>query len=249
MDKSDDSKKNFFKYVFNFDDDTKSELMNIIQYSLIAIIPIVILNKLMQKYVPEAEEQKGSLEILAEIVIQVMVIFIGLFIVNRIIYYIPTYSGLLYPEYTIFFNILSILLITLSLQTKLGEKVSILVERITDLWEGNSKQTKNVSNKGNVKISQPISQPSQVYQPSLNQNQSNMYNDGTSINQLPTNTVDTVSQQNYTTSAQQMPNYNNMFQKDYTPLPGAATPGQTEGFQEPMAASDALGGFGGFSSW
>jgi hypothetical protein len=251
MDKSDDSKKNFFKYVFNFDDDTKSELMNIIQYSLIAIIPIIILNKLMQKYVPEADEQKGSLEILAEIVIQVMIIFIGLFIVNRIIYYIPTYSGLIYPEYTIFFNILSILLITLSLQTKLGEKVSILVERITDLWEGNTtnKQTKNSQNKGNgnVKVSQPISQPNPGYQPSLNQ--THMYNDGTSINQLPTNTVDTVSQQNYTMSSQQLPNYNNMFQKDYTPLVGAASPGQTEGFQEPMAASDALGGFGGFSSW
>jgi hypothetical protein len=228
--------------------------MNIIQYSLIAIIPIIILNKLMQKYVPEADEQKGSLEILAEIVIQVMIIFIGLFIVNRIIYYIPTYSGLIYPEYTIFFNILSILLITLSLQTKLGEKVSILVERITDLWEGNTtnKQTKNSQNKGNgnVKVSQPISQPNQgmpPYQPSLNQ--THMYNDGTSINQLPTNTVDTVSQQNYTMSSQQLPNYNNMFQKDYTPLVGAASPGQTEGFQEPMAASDALGGFGGFSSW
>ena len=45
MDSSDDSNKSFFKHVFNFDDDSKSDILNIIQYALIAIIPIVILNK------------------------------------------------------------------------------------------------------------------------------------------------------------------------------------------------------------
>ena len=43
MDSSDDSNKSFFKHVFNFDDDSKSDILNIIQYALIAIIPIVIL--------------------------------------------------------------------------------------------------------------------------------------------------------------------------------------------------------------
>ena len=42
MDSSDDS-KSFFKHVFNFDDDSKSDILNIIQYSLIAIIPVIIL--------------------------------------------------------------------------------------------------------------------------------------------------------------------------------------------------------------
>jgi hypothetical protein len=43
MDSTDDSKKNFFKHVFNFDDDSKSELLNIIQYALISIIPVIVL--------------------------------------------------------------------------------------------------------------------------------------------------------------------------------------------------------------
>ena len=71
MDISDDSKKNFFKHVFNFNDDSKSDMLNICQYSIIALIPVVLLNKVMQKYVPEAEEEKGSVELLAEILIQV----------------------------------------------------------------------------------------------------------------------------------------------------------------------------------
>ena len=234
MDSSDDSKKNFFKHVFNFDDDSKSDILNIIQYSLIAIIPVIVLNKSMQKYVPEADEQKGNLEILAEIVLQIIIMFIGLLTVHRMITFVPTNSGLDYPEFSIIFIILAVLMITLSLQTKLGEKVSILTERLTELWEGKSDNKKK---KGNVKVSQPISQNGQpTNQPTMNQA---MYNDGTSINSLPTNDM--------SSSAQQMPNYNAMHSQDTTPLVGAATPGgQQEGFQLPVAANE-MGG--GFSSW
>ena len=237
MDSSDDSKKNFFKHVLNFDDDSKSDMINIIQYSLIAIIPVIILNKSMQKYVPEADEQKGNLEILAEVVLQIIIMFIGLLTVHRIITFVPTYSGVDYPEFNIIFIILAVLMITLSLQTKLGEKVSILTDRLTELWEGKSDK-KNKKEKGSVKVSQPISQNSQpTNQSAMNQA---MYNDGTSINSLPTNDM--------SSSVQQMPDYNAMNRQDTTPLVGAATPG--EGFNVPQAASDVLGGgFGGFSSW
>jgi hypothetical protein len=241
MDSSDDSKKNFFKHVFNFDDDSKSDMLNIIQYSLIAIIPVIILNKSMQKYVPEADDHKGNLEILAEIVLQIIVMFIGLLTVHRMITFVPTYSGMDYPEFSIIFIILAVLMITLSLQTKLGEKVSILTERLTELWEGKSDKKKKNGN-GNVKVSQPISQNGQpTNQSAMNQA---MYSDGTSINSLPTNDM--------SSSVQQMPDYNSMHRQDTTPMVGAATPGdQGEGFQQqlPVAASDVLGGFGGFSSW
>jgi len=152
MESSDESKPNFFKHVFKFDDDGKSELLNIIQYALLAIIPIVILNKSMQKIVPEADEEKGNIEILAEIVIQVIFMFIGLLIVHRIITYVPTYSGVKYPDVSIIFIILAVLMITMSLQTKLGDKVSILVERLSDLWNGNSpKNSKNSKNSKKLK--------------------------------------------------------------------------------------------------
>lgn len=237
MDSSDDSKKNFFKHVFNFDDDSKSDMLNIIQYSLIAIIPVVVLNKSMQKYVPEADEQKSNLEILAEIVLQIIVMFIGLLLVHRMNTFIPTYSGVDYPEFNIVFIILAVLMITLSLQTKLGEKVSILTERLTELWEGKDDKKKK---KGNVKVSQPISQNGQpTSQSAMNQA---MYSDGTSINSLPTNDM--------SATVQQMPDYNSMHRQDTTPLVNASTPGgQSEGFGLPVAASDVLGGFGGFSSW
>ena len=252
MDSSDNSKKGFFKHVFNFDNDSKSDILNIIQYTLIAIIPIIVLNKGMQKYVPEADEKKGSVEILAEVLIQVIVMFMGLLLIHRIITYVPTYSGMEYPEYNVIFSVLAILMITLSLQTKLGEKVSILVDRLTELWEGKSNNNgKNGKGKGNgnVKVSQPISgQNMGMPMNTMPTNQSAMnqslYGGSTSINQLPSDT----SNQSYTQSRQQLPNYDNMYTQDNTPLVGAATPGMAEAFSEPMAANSVLGG-GAFGSW
>jgi len=242
------STKGFFKHVFNFDEDSKGEMLNIVQYSILALIPIIILNKSMQKYVPEADEQKGSLEIVAEVVIQIIAMFIGILFIHRIIIYIPTYSGVEYPDFSVIFIILAVLLIVLSLQTKLGEKVSIVCDRVVDLWDGkmnnntNSKNSKNKKSGGNsnnnVKVSQPISQS--ILPPSMpTQQTQNSYSDGTSINQLP----------NYSTSPQGSPNFNNMYQQDNTPLVNAASPG--EGYENGggiMAANEALGG-SGFSSW
>ena len=239
MDSSDDSNKSFFKHVFNFDDDSKSDILNIIQYTLIAIIPIVILNKSMAKYVPESDDKKGSLEISAEILIQIIVMFIGLLLIHRIITFIPTYSGAKYPEFHIVYIILAILMITMSLQTKLGEKVSILVDRIVELWDGKTDKKKKNGKNGNVKVSQPISGQQQMItsQP--------IYTDGTAISSLPTNDVSSGNMN--TMQPQQLPNYNNMYTQDTTQLVGAASP--VEGFGEPMAANSVLGGGAFGSAW
>jgi hypothetical protein len=238
MDTSVDTKQNFFKHVFNFEDDSKADMLNIIQYSLIAIIPVIILNKTMAKYVPEADETKGSLEVVAEVIVQIIIMFVGLLMIHRVITYVPTYSGMKYPDFNIIFIILAVLMITLSLQTKLGEKVSLLFDRVIELWDGKSEKPKKQGG-GNVKVSQPISGSQNVVtaqNPAMNQA---LYNDGTSINSLP----------NATMSPQNLPNYDNMYKQENTPMPGAASPGMMDGFQEPMAASEFLGGGGLGSSW
>ena len=238
MDSSDDS-KSFFKHVFNFDDDSKSDILNIIQYALLAIIPIVLLNKSIGKYVPESDDKKGSLEISAEIVIQIIVTFMGLLIIHRIITFIPPYSGTKYPEFHIVYIILAILMITMSLQTKLGEKVSVLVDRVMELWDGTSSDKKKKN--GKVKVSQPISGQQMMPPPA------STYTDGTAISSLPTNDV-TYGSQN-TVQAQQLPNYDSMYRQDNTPLVGAATPGMSEGFDGPLAANSVLGGGAFGSAW
>jgi len=237
LSKATNGKPGFFKHVFNFDDDSKSELMNIIQYAILALIPVIILNTSMQRFVPEADEEKNSFEILAEIVGQILAMFLGMLFIHRIITFIPTYSGDKYADFSITSIILGVLVIILSLQTKLGEKVSIVVDRLMDLWNGSDSKTGAKGKKrgtGNVRVSQPISQQGQQGQGAMNQSINSMGT--TSISSLPI--------------SQPMPDYNSMHQEDQTPLVGAATPGMGMAMESfvPMAANDALGG-GAFSSW
>jgi len=170
-------KPGFLKHVFNFDEESKSEILNIIQYAVLALLPIIILNKVMQKYVPEADDEKKSIEILSEVLAQVIFMFLGIFFIHRILTYIPTYSGEKYPTWNNIGPIIPMLVIITSLQTKLGEKISILVDRLVELWEG-PKDTKKGKN-GNVKVSQPISQNQSTMNQSLNSMGS------TSISSLP----------------------------------------------------------------
>ena len=134
------SKDGFIAHVFDFDEDSKMEMMNIIQYTLIGIIPIVLLNKTMQKYVPEADDEKGSAELLAEVAIQLIAMFIGMLLTHRIVTFVPTYSTVEYEKVSTIQIVLAVLMITLSLQTKLGEKVSILFDRISEMIMGKSRE-------------------------------------------------------------------------------------------------------------
>jgi len=134
------SKEGFVAHVFNFDEDSKMEMMNIVQYTLVGVIPVILLNKTMQKYVPEADDEKGSAELLAEVAIQLITMFLGMLITHRIITFVPTYSTVKYEKISIVQIVLAVLMITLSLQTKLGEKVSILFDRVSDAIMGKSRE-------------------------------------------------------------------------------------------------------------
>ena len=171
----------FFNHVFNSNDDSKDEMMNIVQYAVLAIVPVIILNKATQKFIPEADDEKGSPEIAIEIILQTVSMFLGVLLIHRMITYIPTHSGAKYSPLSVTSNILAALVIILSLQTKLGEKVSILVDRATDTWEGTTGDDKSKQKKrlpSNVKVSQPISQNNQI-------SQSLGYSGSTPISQLP----------------------------------------------------------------
>ena len=129
----------------------------------------------------------------------------------------------------------------MSLQTKLGEKVSIVVDRLYELWEGKKEKG---GKSPNIKVSQPISQNKALNANHVNnqQNQSAQkrvsFSDGTSINDLPTTNV----------GKQQLPDYDNMYRNDNNPLVNAATPGMET--NNIVAANDVLGGsFSSFGSW
>ena len=157
------NKKTFLSHVFSTTEEGKAELLNVTQYSLMGVIPVVILNKLIQRFIPEADNEKSSLELFVEIVLQLIAMFCGIILIHRIITYFPTYSGFKYENLILTNVILAFLIIVLSIQTKLGLKVNILVDRVNELWSGSDSEEKQYVKK-NVRVSQPVSQhvPSQA---------------------------------------------------------------------------------------
>ena len=132
------SKKTFFSHVFSTTEEGKAEILNIAQYSLMGVIPIVILNKLIQRFIPEADSDKSTVEILIEVLLQILVMFIGTVLIHRVITFFPTYSEFKYESLNLTNVILGFLILVLSIQTKIGIKVNILVDRAIEVWNGRS---------------------------------------------------------------------------------------------------------------
>lgn len=160
------NKKTFLSHVFSSTEESQAELMNVVQYSVMGVIPIIVLNKIVQRFVPDADDSKSTLEIVFEIILQLVIMFCGIIFIHRAITYAPTYSGFKYEPFTLTNVILAFLVIVLSIQTKLGIKANILVDRAIDLWEGNtgsSGEDAKARVKQTVRHSQPVAHvPSQA---------------------------------------------------------------------------------------
>jgi|TARA_B110001450_G_scaffold212129_1_gene204000 hypothetical protein len=219
---------NFVNYVLTLDEDNKIDLLNIIQYTVLAIIPIILILKAVKHFVPEEDDSKGSIEILLESVGQIIFMLICLWFTDRIIRYFGTYSGKEYQAFNSITFILPFLLIISTMQTKLGSKINILIERTLDLINGNNEAKENLKQEKNVKVSQPIAA----------QHQPNQTGNIDSSQLLPSNRgLTSIPQQNNNNT-----DFNDMYQNTSNPLQNADIPGQNE----PTAANDGGSMFG---SW
>lgn len=132
------SSKSFLSHVFSTTEEGKAEILNVVQYALLGVIPVVLLNKAIQRFIPDADMDKSSVEILLEILLQLIIMFVGIVLIHRVITFIPTYSEYKYDPLNLTTVILAFLVLVLSIQTKMGIKVNILVDRVLDLWNGPS---------------------------------------------------------------------------------------------------------------
>lgn len=149
---SNQSKSTFFSHVFSTTEEGKAEIMNVVQYALLGVVPIVILNKLIQRFIPDADVEKSSVELLVEILIQLIVMFVGVILIHRMITFVPTYSEFKYESLSLTNVLLAFMILVLSIQTKLGIKVNIMYDRMMELWEG--APVENM--KSNTRTSRPV---------------------------------------------------------------------------------------------
>ena len=217
----------FFSYVFNFDSENKHRIMNMLQYTLLTIIPVLLILRGIKHIIPEDDDSKGTLEILAESVGQVILIMLAIWLTNKIINYIPTYSGEEYPKFNEITFVIPFIIILATMQTKLGAKFNILIDRFMQLiggGYGGDKKEQQQPGQNVVRVSQPLAgqhQPSQADY--LDRNQL-----------LPSNPM--MSSMPTKFPPQQLQQQQPAPQQDYY----AAS-------NEPMAAND--GGGSGWGSW
>ena len=160
------SANTIIKHIFKFDDDTKSTLMNLSQYTILAIIPVAILQNISEKVFPEFDASKGTMELLAEILGQSLMTLMGLFFIHRVITAIPTFSGSAMGDLNLFSIIVVFLLTSFMFDGKVEKKFKAISERMMDLWDGKSSDDKDKKKQGQkqqggggsvVSVSQPIS--------------------------------------------------------------------------------------------
>lgn len=219
------STMSFFKYVFNFDDDNKAEMLNLFQYSLLAVIPLILVLKVVKQYVPEEDEKKGSVEITAECLTQILFVLVSFWLIHKIVTFVPTYSTVDYKEVNLLIPMIPFLFLLLTMQTKLGAKINILTERAFTF----------------VGLNKPPP-PQQKQQGGRHQPSQADYLDTSKIVPVTQNQVPIMQPQQAS-----QPNFNQMYMDTTNPLQNANAPVQM--IMEPMAANEAMGGslFGGSS--
>lgn len=162
----------FVKHVFNFDNETKNSVLNVIQYIVLSFIPCMLANHFIDSVIPKVDEKKNNLEILLEVLGQTIMTFGFILLVHRVVTYVPTYSGRAYDGLNLINIILILLVVGYESNTNIGKKSKILLNRLQEMWDGKQEQQNQKNQKQNnnmVKVSQPISgmtSPVPTHQPS-----------------------------------------------------------------------------------
>ena len=124
------SNTSFVEYITSFSGKEKSQLLNLIQYGGLSIVPLLITLKLMKMYIPDEDPFKPTTEILFEVVIQVVIMISALFLIHKIIVYFPTYSNLDYDNISLLSGILPLFFLMFTLDTKFSNKLNTLFDRL-----------------------------------------------------------------------------------------------------------------------
>jgi len=119
----------FISYMFSMTDGEKVELINMFQYIILAIIPIILIVTLMKSYIPPVNNKKGSAEVAIELIVQLVVLVSFFFLIHKLILFIPTYTKQNYPSIQFFPVLLPLLFILFTLDKNIGEKAQLLLQR------------------------------------------------------------------------------------------------------------------------
>ena len=231
------------KHVFNFDTETKNNLMNIVQYLVILIIPLKLVNDLIE-YLFENNDylNKNFLIILAECLFEIIITIVTILLIHRFITYIPTYSGTPYNN----INLLQIALLFTFYNIRKNERfknkfhhvVNKINQEIYPKYEKNQSVVLNKQNNLQNNLQNNVQYLPQ--QPNINIEQNNIPNlaslEHRAVEQSVNRNNNNIPPELIPQQTQQ-PSENNFKETIFNDLT-----------KEPIAANDGNSG-GNFSSW
>ena len=142
-------KNNFVEHVFKFDDEAKSDILNGIQYIFFAVLLVTVLNAALGRIMVDADETKGDVELVGEIFVHLVIMFVGLMLIDRMITFIPTYSGSEHKAVNMMTLIFVFIVLQMDSESILGRKMRMLTERLNQMWEGNREGNQNKEKENN----------------------------------------------------------------------------------------------------
>jgi hypothetical protein len=247
----------FFTYVFKLSKFKQEDLMNIVQYTLLSIVPVILFVYFTKKYFPSLEESDSSLYIFTVTVIELIFMIIGIFFIDRIINYIPTYSGKYYETINLTTIVVIFVLFMLITETGFKKRTLVMLERFDKFFFIDDALIRKFGgevrpfNFATDEIFRDKKQP--------NKNNKNNNNKGNAGSGLRTEGTANMNQQHSPPPPIPVAGPMPMVQQPFTPGPvsmgggGNGGGNMNEGFvpeyAEPMAANAALGGGGWGSAW
>jgi hypothetical protein len=124
------SETSFISHMTELNDKDKASLLNLAQYTVVAILPLIIFIYIMKNYLPKFNEHKGSLEILIEVVLQLVLVMLVFWVIHRFILFLSVYSGVAYESINLLNIVLPVIFILFTLDTNVSKKVNLIVNRV-----------------------------------------------------------------------------------------------------------------------
>ena len=185
--------KSFLEYLTSFEDDQKYELMNMFQYALLIVIPVILLNKGIGELFTSTTDEKTSLIVSMEIVAELFVLLFGIFMIHRIVCYIPTYSEKPYTPFSLIGFVFSFIVILFSFDTNLRAKFEFVFQDLYQAITGKLVQ-QPVKQEQTEKYIPPTAQPTQVQKTPQYVNQQAVQHIPPNSNTSVSSTADTYQQ-------------------------------------------------------
>lgn len=163
-----DNDKSFVDYITSFSASEKSQMINLVQYCGIAVIPLLTVLKLMKIYMPVNNPLKPTSELVFEVLVQLIVILVAFFFIHKLVLYFPNYSQVKYEHVSLLSGMLPLLFLMFTLDTKISEKMNVLFDRLLGMlgiirepYDGESEAEGTVKNDRNKVRNTVMQEPMQ----------------------------------------------------------------------------------------